>query len=81
MANKKAYINILNHQIMRLAKIYTCRPVKACNLHWHNRVAELQVGVIKEKRSIMTGGSRFTPQDRKIKLPIRYTLTSYLNGI
>ena len=43
---------ILQHQIYRLARIYTSRKVSVANIEWHNRVGALQVRTIEEKNSL-----------------------------
>lgn len=43
---------LLQHQIVRLARIYASRPVCAGNVDWHNRVADIQMQVIKEKKAV-----------------------------
>ena len=44
--------SILNHQILRLAKIYNSRPVKVENFNFHHRVLDIQCKLIEEKHSI-----------------------------
>lgn len=50
----KKQIEILNHQILRLAKIYTSREVMSSTVNWHLRVLRLQTNCIREKRAPRT---------------------------
>lgn len=43
---------ILQNQILRLAKIYVSKPVSVDNLQWHVRVGRMQCEVIKAKKSL-----------------------------
>jgi hypothetical protein len=44
--------DILQHQILRLAKIYRSRPIAVESLPWHHRVLAIQVAAIKEKKAL-----------------------------
>jgi hypothetical protein len=44
--------NILQNQILRLAKIYTSKEVSVQNFEFHNRILKLQVETIKLKKSL-----------------------------
>lgn len=41
---------ILQNQILRLAKIYNSKPISVENIEWHNRVLNLQVSTIEQKK-------------------------------
>ena len=47
-------VDILQHQILRLAKIHTSKKVTVNSIEWHIRVANIQVKVIKEIKNLIS---------------------------
>jgi hypothetical protein len=60
---KLAYLNILNRQILRLARIYQSRKVTVQSSAWHQRVCSMQCDVILEKHRILRQPNSVTVQE------------------
>lgn len=60
---KAIYLSILEHQILRLARIYCSRKVTVTSSVWHQRVGKIQCNVILEKHRILRQPNSVTVQE------------------